>query len=307
MHRENKKRPTSVAGANRLLEGGSITGQHASRVLSAAPVLRKFFEDVVLPMGDADGEVHVFSLACECMQILQRSMRTGAEPDELYIATMRFSEAYLEQFGDSNWAPKFHLAMHIALQWMLIRRAAKRDNAFPLPNCFKLERRHKSVKKHVRDFLNTKAGNIERSLLEEVTLDHFASWADAASEFGLQTPHAANAATEHTLRDELRTDLPINVSVEYRCADGAVFGKGDVVMTEGGVVGKVLILFEVGGAELARIEEWRQLQWLPARREGVYRLLDSAIRNVACGSVRAAAIYKVRGSVAIALWPKLAL
>ena len=64
------------------------TGGYASQTLSAAPVLKKYVRDIVLPMSspDLEGPINSFLLACEVVEIVGNVNR-GASPTQLDNAT----------------------------------------------------------------------------------------------------------------------------------------------------------------------------------------------------------------------------
>ena len=82
--------PRQLADPRRIFESGSYNSGVASETLSAAPVLSKFFQDVVAPLGNSDAEIRAFVLACDCLATLQESSRGASTPQQLEDATKHF-------------------------------------------------------------------------------------------------------------------------------------------------------------------------------------------------------------------------
>ena len=200
--------PGQVHPARRVCEGESFSGT-ASETLSAIPVLSKFFRDVVMPMGGCDAEIQSFFLACDVVERVNAMVRKVGTPRELLTATKAFLHSHLNAHGEYNWVLKFHLALHLPEMWAALPRCDWDDPDCALPSCWSLERKHRFAKKHMQD--NRKGQSYERSVVEEVTLDHFHHWSKVRTR-GMTSLHKPSKWVAMQLADEFGTDEVIEIS-----------------------------------------------------------------------------------------------
>ena len=106
--------------------------------------------------------------------------------------------SYKDLFGADAMAPKFHYAWHMSVHYQQLNC---------LPNCFALERKHKSPKRFANLVTNT-AGNWNIGVLRDVTANHLHSlWEADAGCFGedpgLLMPHEPRPQLRNALQREL--------------------------------------------------------------------------------------------------------
>ena len=212
--------PRQFADGKRIFESGELNSGSASQVVAAAPVIAKYFRDVVKPVAAAAGAaascqdaIDVLLYASRIIELLAGAGKGHAEASLLRDRTFHFMREYQRVFGeDADWTLKFHLAMDIALQWHALvseaTAAGEDDDETPLPNCFALERKHKSVKAHMKEKLSIISQ--ERSVLEDVVLDQLWSLKEGGP-LGLMKPHKPS----NKQLEELREEFPC-------CADAQV-------------------------------------------------------------------------------------
>ena len=220
-------------------------------MVSSAPVLRKYFVDVVKPAAlragagdDCAKAIDVFANCCDVMTLFLNASAGHANPDELETAILEFMRGYFASFGDYNWTLKFHLSMHIPRQWRALVRQFPQAK---LPNCFALERKNKSCLYHMRGRFSTISQ--ERGVLEDIFLDQLHDLGRTATD-GFLRAHAPSSLEAIDLREELgmaAADDDLEVAAVFRAAAGDLYGKNDIVITKRGWVGKITRLLRRGG------------------------------------------------------------
>ena len=198
---------------------------------------------------------------------------------------------------DADWTLKFHLMLHAVMAWVLFAEELF-DEFVQMPNCFALERKHKSAKKNMKDKLNGRSQ--ERSVLESMVLDQV-SQLRAIAPHGLINPHNPNRAqSEEQYEDGL---VDAKVASEWRAQAGHRFFSGDVVATNAGAVGQILrFVVMQDGCAAARVATWKQRRWGEAVHTGIYDALDPEVRYVPCESLRRAVIHSSRGDARVAIF-----
>ena len=128
--------PRQFGDARRIFESGELNSGSASQLVSAAPVIRKYYRDIVAPvavnMGAPPSCQDVIDLLDEACVIVGQcadanKLGSGVTADSLHQKTFVFTRKYLRVHGEleADWTLKFHLSMHIALQWVdLVREDA---------------------------------------------------------------------------------------------------------------------------------------------------------------------------------------
>ena len=277
--------PRQVPHGRRVFEGGGLHGS-ASQTLSVAPVLHKYFSDIVRPVvldaGASAGSIDVFLSACEVLVLLTRAMRGQTTPKLLRESTFAFMEQYQVEFGEDGWKVKFHLAMELTLQWEEMHVFLPK-----LPNCFALERKHKGGKKHMRD--RFKGASQERGVAEELVLDQLHSMKQP----GRLEFHAPSKTEQEQLCNELQLPIAahILVAAEMKLQTGERYGARDVIYASSGLVGKITRLVEHDGHALARVEVWTEVRYDRSRHVGIYNMSGN-VAFVPSSELRCAAIYR---------------
>ena len=152
--------PLQLPGAKNACGTGTWAAT-ASESLSAAPVLARFFRDVV-PAEGFETEIASFLKLSEVVDILQNASKGIVTPIDLFVATVSWLEAHLAAYGTQYFVFKHHQAMHLPGMWA---------RSGILLNCFALERHHKLAKRFMKDHTHTRS--YEKSVLEEITLEKY--------------------------------------------------------------------------------------------------------------------------------------
>ena len=152
--------PNQVAGAATVFETGSFQAS-ACETLSAAPVLKKYFRDIALPMATEQLEAPMTNsiLACDVVEIIG-AVNQGATPELLDDAVTAWETAHVASYGDATWVFKHQQPGHLVKMW-------KKFGMWP--NCYTMERKHKASKRVCTDHLDTKS--YEQAVMEDITLD----------------------------------------------------------------------------------------------------------------------------------------
>ena len=202
----------------------------AGECLSLAPVLANFFTAVKEQSPNAALQRHAecFLLLCRVVELLQRTARVAVDPDVLEAAICAHMSAYKDLYGPDSMTPKFHSTMHFG---DFLRRLGF------LPNCFALERKHRTPKRHGNQIVNT-SGAYEAGVLREVTSHHVHALCRPRQHFetaaGLIDPHPPSKRLAVELHATF--NLPIDVSVATariaRINPWERVAVGDVVLAE---------------------------------------------------------------------------
>ena len=290
--------PKQFASARRICETGSFSAT-ASETLSAAPVLAKYFLDVVRPMGGCNAAIDSFALACEVIPLLNEMVRGYGTPQKLFDATKRCLESHLNAHGETNWVLKSHMALHLPLMWEAMPKGAS-GQRWTLPSCFSLERKHKSIKKHMRD--NLRGQSYERAVLEEVTLDHLESWKTPAGVCGMVRPHKPSKWIAIVLEEAFGAVENVTVADVLVADNGSRFSKNDLVLLRDGSVGAVQYHCSFGDRLLTCIELRPLLRIDLSKCIAKYSVTPQT-SYISSDLLQAAAVFKVHNSVVTAIWP----
>jgi len=131
----------------------------ASAALSLFSVFAYYFEHAVLPADVCRGEVLSFLALCTVMELLLQLVTGYVTPEELHKSIHRHLQLHLEAYDGQWWHPKHHMALHLPM--MLARFGY-------LVSCFVHERKHRLIKRYLRDRLNTTS--YELGALQDITL-----------------------------------------------------------------------------------------------------------------------------------------
>jgi len=160
---------TNVPDVSGLFHGTCISSDSvhfkcsASQGLTLYPILAIFFADVV-PEDVCPRQTKSFLSLCDVLDCLVMTKEgIDAMPaDTLEPVIMTHLHNVLGAYSNLFWALKFHVAaMHLVRQYR---------GHLVLISLFTHERRHKLLKRYIKDRHNTTS--FERGLMEEVTLQH---------------------------------------------------------------------------------------------------------------------------------------
>ena len=294
--------PAQHASARRVFESGSdAPAGSASQTLAAAPVLRKYFSDVILPMGYCVDEVKLLLAACDMLGACVAASRGKLYPAEFERLTFDFMREYCRLYNEDNYTLKFHLAMEMAVQWVRLNKVAEKAKQFwKLPNCFALERKHKASKKHMQDHLS--AISYERTILEEIFLDMLDAWSTDRVD-GLDAAYTPSKALLTELQEHHNATCGFVVSRTYKASSGAQFARKDFVWTSCGNAGFLELLYGFDGAEVARVSVWQEVRALPDYTVCHYRATGAKI-TIPCAGLREAGVWKRSRDICCVLWHK---
>ena len=297
--------PSHVREASRVCETGRLSGT-SSEVLSAAPVLAYFFQFVVEPLGGLSAEIQSFRLASDVMDLLMALNRSAeGSPAELLEATLAFLRSHKRVHDNKNWVYKFHQSIHLPIQWERLRAASPHLADVGLCSCFALERKHKDVKKHLKDKLNTMR---ERTVMEDLTLDHWHYWnSEFCAPNELLKPRQPSRAEAEELQElAVAPAEALEVSLSFLCASGEGLARGDFVLLGGGAGGIVRLFARSGvGASVIRfvvVETFDLKRYHHPSRSAKF-VRSPLVRCHDVRSIRGACIHKIAGEVLTALVP----
>ena len=109
--------PRQFDNPKKILDVGHLKAT-ASMLLSAAPVLAKFFRDIMRSTGEHTREIDCFVQACTLIEHFKDANKdVRMTPEKLEDEVIVFGRTYLSTFGEDGWVLKFHLLQHIPRQW----------------------------------------------------------------------------------------------------------------------------------------------------------------------------------------------
>jgi hypothetical protein len=251
-------------------DDGTFKAQ-ASEGRSVLIVLAHFVSRIVVPSAFDTVRAHgaCFMLLVELLILIEKVGRGTTTPDALQHATSTYLAAYRNLYADENMTIKFHYCMHLP---DFLRRWGF------LPNCFALERKHRVPKRFANQVTNTEC-NWDACVLRELTnyrVHHLTGF--GSSHFRIHAelvdPLKPRPALLQQLQAEWGNFLEFKVSRCARVHQYEKVSKGDVFITNDGVVGQVITHFsmEVGELQiLTNFYKWevfeRSARFCKARRK----------------------------------------
>jgi hypothetical protein len=119
----------------------------ASEGLGIYSVLRVFLSLRAIGVSAAMTlAVAAYFAMCDVLNLLSRASLGDVSPSELQRAILKHFAASKLAYGDDDWVPKYHFALHLPY---MLRRFER------LISCWVHERKHKIVKLHSNNILNT--------------------------------------------------------------------------------------------------------------------------------------------------------
>ena len=229
----------------------------ASELLSAAPMCRYFFEDIILQEPDLDAlhnAARCVTLACTAVELLHCAERRLPPAAALQQAIHDHLALHLTVHGSADWwVLKHHLAIHIGEQYALDGR---------LMSTFVTERRHKDPKRFARQALRVSKG-FNKALIEELACQHLHDLAKTHVFGGLVDPAVPPRRKAYELDEAFPTAREYVVSRVFRADDGAQFVGGDVALLGarlGHACGRIVYHAEVDGFAWTRLELWPAME-----------------------------------------------
>ncbi len=209
-------------GSNLIFETGALQAT-ASQLLGSVTILRKYVLEVVSFGDGLKAEVASFLACCDVVELLHGASIGLVPPADIQRATERFLGLHLAAYVHEWWAYKHHMSMHIAAQFA---------RAGLLLSCFVHERKHKVIKRSLKDHFNTQG--YEFALMLELTsqcIHDLKSWSQDA---GLIDPKEAPDSLKEALRVAHGEAHGAMVSMGLRTSTGSQIWRGDTVLLSAG-------------------------------------------------------------------------
>ena len=129
-----------------------------SEFLTIAPVVLRYFKNVVQPRGLLAKEVASMIAALEVVELLQATRTGSVSPEQLSRAIFKHLDLCLASYGEEFCKPKHHYSMHLP---DMLRRFGY------LLSTFVQERKHRLVLRYGRDRKNLRS--FDAGLIEDIT------------------------------------------------------------------------------------------------------------------------------------------
>ena len=218
---------TKGATLHGLFKKGGEFKSSASEALAMYPVVRLFLQrlDSARVSDELRKARNSFYLLCEVLDCLSRAARGIASVTgvELHRAIVRHCRRYIDVYGEQEFPPKGHFALHLG---------AMLEHHGCLVSCWVHERRHKLLKRFANSLQNMQQGS-EKGILEQAQLAHWNELQGAAiSEVGLIDARPPSDALQAALNAHCGTFIACMVSLKAFYAPGRWCGRGDVVLLQ---------------------------------------------------------------------------
>jgi hypothetical protein len=235
----------------------------ASECLSIAPVLKKYFKDVVANTAiGAKFHTEIASLlACiDALETLQYTARVPTSPKLLEQRIMDHLTKYQRAYGTHGWVWKHHASIHLPMQLATHGQ---------LHSCFTQERRHKLVRKYTNDRKTLQSydvGVVEDCLVQQLfdirRLDVLRIGLVDARDPSRKELRAVESLDPVLDNEVIKMSLVANVN-------GSRMKRGDVVILKSGSVpadavdpaglcaGELWFLYERNGTPMTCISLWQ--------------------------------------------------
>ena len=291
--------PAHWSSCKHIFEKGHMAAT-ASDQLSAAPLIRLFFEDVVLrepALGELHEAARSASLACAAVEMMQCATRSLVGPNELLLAVRDHIQQHHRVYGSLWWTLKNHLVIHIALDYFRDRE---------LWDTFVTERRHKAAKRFARQALYTKGQSYNKMLMEELICQHFHDWREwRGHDAGVLDPHPPTRRSLEAYRQVFPQAGSIAQSKTYRTEYGALCCTGNVALlgrAHGHACGKIWYHLLVDGVAWTCMEVWPPLDSVgPICKR--YRMDTRSCTLLPSLDLRDIVSYRVQGAIALVRVP----
>ena len=153
--------PKGYATGKAIAMTGKKLANVASEQLSLAPVLARYVETHVLRAGLLPQEASSMLALCDVVDLLVLTQHGLATAALLDATVLRWQTLHQEAYGHTLWIKKLHLARHLSSGLL--------KHGFLVP-LFTAERKHKGVKRAVKDRFNLT--RFDAGMLEKLTVQH---------------------------------------------------------------------------------------------------------------------------------------
>ena len=272
----------------------------ASEQLTVAPLIRLFFEDVVLrepAMEQLHEAARSASLACAAVEMMQCATRSLVGPNELLLAVRDHLQQHHRVYGSLWWTLKNHLVIHIALDYFRDRE---------LWDTFVTERRHKQPKRFARQALRTKGKGYNKMLMEELICQHLHDWREwRGHDAGVLDPRPPSRRSLEAFTQVFPQASSIVQSTTYRTESGALCCAGNVALlgrAHGHACGKIWYHLLVDGVAWTCLEVWPPLDSVGPICKS-YRIDTRSCTLLPSLDLRDIVSYRVQGAIALVRVP----
>ena len=290
--------PACWDSCKNIFERGHMTAT-ASEQLTVAPLIRLFFEDVVLrepAMEQLHEAARSASLARAAVEMMQCATRSLVGPNELLLAVRDHLQQHHRVYGSLWWTLKNHLVIHIALDYFRDRE---------LWDTFVTERRHKQPKRFARQALRTKGKGYNKMLMEELICQRLHDWREwRGHDAGVLDPRPPSRRSLEAFTQVFPQASSIVQSTTYRTESGALCRAGNVALlgsAHGHACGKIWYHLVVDGVAWTCLEKWPPLDSVgPVCKR--YRV-DTSCTLLPSEDLRDIVAYRVQGANALVRLP----
>lgn len=264
----------------------------ASDCLSIYKVIRLYLMVVVTPAGINEELKHAcdnYFLLCRVLDSLAAIIKRRVEASDLMNAILDYFNHFKRTYTDSEWIPKFHLALHLPAQL---------SHHKCLIACFTQERKHKEIKRYGEQVSNT-SQSFEKGVLESVLHLHLRVLQDSdtypSQEPRLVDARLASVSLTAVLHGALQSQG------EIRCSRTVMFGSmkqcsiSDVIIFEANGspnVGEVWFHAQVEGTVYTCVSLWESA----GRNQFMIRAHPELILT---SNIKDTCIYRRSGDIAI--------
>ena len=235
------------------------------------------------------------------LELLQRSSRQVVSGIEYTRVCQLFLKLCKELLGGEVMTPKFHSTLHFG-------RFLERWTH--LPNCFVLERKHRSAKRWANQTLNTR-NDYEGCVLRNVTLCHLENLISSHTAFGkeacLLEPREPSARMSKAMKEGIGNLGEIIVAITARINQFECIHKGDMVLIgteETEIFGTIEYLFQQTGLHAAEPLAFVRLFGLRGKQTRCWQLRYTDEASIVfLKDIRCALTWSGEGEAVVALFP----
>ena len=291
--------PDRFRATNQIFSQGRLSAT-ASEQHSCMPVLRNFFNDVVLNVPEVahlhDGARSMIAL-CDAADALELAWRRANTGQQLHNSIYSFTVAHQRAYGKRFWHWKHHAALHLGNMY--------NEHGF-LPNSFVTEKRHKEPKRFAMS--NRSGRSYEKSLMEELCCQHLYDWKAYRV-----APLRHTKELSKNLRTRIGEIFPHAIAPKtarmFVATSGLRFSVGDLALFGNphphGTCGMIWYFIDVDGVAWVCASMWELLR-KPDIRHGRYRMHAENPQLFFASDLHSLCIFRRHDSgEATVVWPPL--
>ena len=216
----HKLNPAVLWSANREKASSDSYKGMATELLQIFPLVRHFADTIVENTGRIRNQLQSFRAMSDIVVCLQTLKRRSAIPEagcqELELLQRAHMRAFMAAYGQDEFKPKHHFCMHVPSQ---LRRHGMLFDAFTL------ERKHRTIKRHACNIVNT-SGDYEWSVLMKSVAEQFTA---------MPGSFADSLIGPRTQSDDVATllSVPHAIVAESVQINGYTISADDIVTVQG--------------------------------------------------------------------------